>query len=102
MFVPYPKSALKQAWTSVSKEARARTPPAERLVGFGADDAYASQRATDGPAGRLSTAGISWRKGAYIGQLVVTRPSPAAANDEDDIDDAAQILRASLRRLPRT
>lgn len=101
MFVPYPPGALADAWKAVSKEARSGKSPAERLRGFGADDAFASQRATHGAAGRSSTVGIAWRKGVFIGQLLVTRPSPRADFDEDDIDDAAEILQGSLRRLPR-
>jgi hypothetical protein len=102
MFVPYPPAALEKSWKVVTKELRSGKPAPTRLRGFGADDAFASQRATTGPAGRLSTVGVAWRKGVYIGQLLLTRPSPSAGNDEDDIDDAAEILRGALRRLPRT
>ncbi len=100
-FVPYPPGEVARAWKEISKAMRAGKNPAVRLRGFGADDAFAAQGATDGTAGRLSNVGIAWRKGVYLGQLSVTRPSPSSESDEDDIDDAAEILRDSLRRLPR-
>lgn len=103
-FYPYPPAkpsiaGAKQAWKQAYTASRRKGEEPERLRGFGADDAYGyeSERPTASPPVR--TSGIFWRKGVYLGELLIGAP---LSSNRGDLEDASDILKASLRLLPRS
>ena len=62
------------------------------LRGTGADEAFGSEMQSPG----ATSSRIAWRKGSYGGWLSVTGPGQAG-----DLEDASDLLKGLMRRIPR-
>jgi hypothetical protein len=75
-------------------------PEPVRLRRIGADDAWGTEgELPAASAGPLTSAGISWRKGVYVGGFNLTAPT---ASNLGDLEEATDLIPPALRLLPRT
>jgi hypothetical protein len=68
---------------------------AERLRGFGADDAFGIEKRYQDPALHTDT-NITWVKGAYEGGIELAGPGHSG-----DLEDAQDLLKALMKGIPR-